>query len=97
MEICFKNYLLEAHIGGFESWGLLIWQSGWVVQEVSSWHKLNRKALCSDDLVCTFSSVEPQIVESTIAMTPPEMKPLASSGLWLLLFFHHNKYNLLNA
>ena len=59
--------------------------------------QLNRKALCSDDLVCTFSSVEPQIVESTIAMTPPEMKALASSGLWLLLFFHHDKYNLLNA
>ena len=34
MEICFKNYLLEAHIGGFESRGLLAWQSGWVVQEV---------------------------------------------------------------
>lgn len=59
--------------------------------------QLNRTALCSDDLVCTFSSAEPQIVESTIAMTPLEMKPLASSGLWLLLFFHHNKYNLLNA
>ena len=38
MEICFKNNLLEAYTGGFESRGLLAWQSGWVVQEVSSWH-----------------------------------------------------------
>lgn len=32
--------------------------------------QLNRTALCSDDLWCTFSSIEPQILEITIAMTP---------------------------
>lgn len=47
--------------------GLAIWMGGAGGEFLA---QLNRPALCSDDLLCNFSSIEPQIVGITIAMIP---------------------------
>lgn len=50
--------------------------------------QLNRTALCSDDLLCNFSSIELQILDVTMAMTPQKR------SLWLALVHGFSSFSI---